>query len=83
MVSNTTIDTALRYGVSAFGSTVALAGNTVLCTTGDFLKDDWDGQTGVLVNNGGNDCGCVGPLGPCSGISGGGAEPPPSVGGLE
>ncbi len=74
--SNLTFQSA-RAGLAAYGSSVTIEDNTMLCSAFDIDNEIWDGVPTTFDDQGGNECGCDGPLGDCEAVSSQILPPPP------
>ena len=79
--TNNQIVQSERAGLSSFGSTLSLSGNTILCSAFDIDVEELNGTPGVVQDLGGNQCGC-GQTGQCVAASSSLQAPTP-IGGLE
>jgi hypothetical protein len=65
---NLIIDSA-RAGIGAYGSHVTLEDNTIVCSAFDIDNEIYQGVPTTFDDQGGNQCGCGGPLGTCIAVS--------------
>ena len=66
-----------RAGVAAYGSNVTIGDNTILCSAFDIDNEIFQGLPTTFDDEGGNQCGCGGPLGECEAVSSQILPPPP------
>lgn len=57
-IERSAITRAERSGVSSFGAAIELVETTVDCNGLDLSADTYDNQSGIIVDGGGNRCGC-------------------------
>ena len=66
--NNLTFQSA-RAGVAAYGSNVTIGDNTLICSAFDIDNEIHEGVPTTFDDEGGNQCGCGGPLGACEAVS--------------
>jgi hypothetical protein len=74
--NNLTFQSA-RAGLAAYGSGVTIGDNTLICSAFDIDNEIYEGVTTTFDDEGGNQCGCGGPLGDCEAVSSQILPPPP------
>jgi hypothetical protein len=68
-VENNLIFISARAGIGAYGSHVTLEDNTIVCSAFDIDNEIYQGVPTTFDDQGGNQCGCGGPLGTCIAVS--------------
>jgi hypothetical protein len=76
-IENNLLFQSARAGVAAYGSNVTIGDNTILCSAFDIDNEVFDGVPTTFDDEGGNQCGCGGPLGVCEAVSSQILPPPP------
>ena len=76
-IENNLLFQSARAGVAAYGSNVTIEDNTILCSAFDIDNEIFQGVPTTFDDEGGNQCGCGGPLGECEAVSSQILPPPP------
>jgi hypothetical protein len=68
-IENNLIFISARAGIGAYGSHVTVEDNTIICSAFDIDNEVYQGVPTTFDDQGGNRCGCGGPLGTCIAVS--------------